>query len=92
MSSKKSGGSTHNKSNSNPKYLGVKKFGGQNVLAGNIIVRQRGNKFFPGPHIGQGKDFTLFAKKTGKVTFYVGWKDRTYITITDPVIPVVIAD
>jgi large subunit ribosomal protein L27 len=63
MSSKKGVGSSRNGRDSNPKYLGVKMYGGQVVKAGNIIVRQRGTKFRPGSNVGMGKDFTLFAMK-----------------------------
>ncbi|KAL8150919.1 hypothetical protein V2J09_020727, partial [Rumex salicifolius] len=66
---KKTGGSTKNGRDSNPKYLGVKKFGGERVIPGNIIVRQRGTRFHPGDYVGIGKDHTLFALKEGKVKF-----------------------
>lgn len=69
MAQKKAGGSTRNGRDSNPKYLGVKRFGGQVVKAGEIIVRQRGTKFHPGMHVGLGKDHTLFALKAGRVVF-----------------------
>lgn len=69
MAHKKGKGSTKNGRDSNSKRLGVKMFGGQQVVAGNIIVRQRGNKFFPGLNVGEGKDFTLFAKTDGTVKF-----------------------
>ena len=69
MAHKKAGGSTRNGRDSNPKYLGVKKFGGESAVAGNIIVRQRGTKFHPGDEVGMGRDFTLFALKDGKVQF-----------------------
>ncbi|MFZ2315470.1 MAG: 50S ribosomal protein L27 [Gammaproteobacteria bacterium] len=69
MAQKKAGGSTRNGRDSNPKYLGVKRFGGQIVKAGEIIVRQRGTKFHPGMHVGLGKDHTLFALKAGRVVF-----------------------
>ena len=62
MATKKAGGSTRNGRDSNPKYLGVKKFGGEHVIAGNIIIRQRGTKVHPGKNVGMGKDHTLFAK------------------------------
>lgn len=70
MAHKKAGGSTDNGRNSNAKRLGVKKFGGQGVIPGNIILRQRGNKFWAGDNVGTGKDFTLFAKTEGRVKFY----------------------
>ncbi len=69
MAHKKAAGSTKNGRDSNAKRLGVKVFGGQPVKTGGIIVRQKGNKFFPGTGVKQGKDFTLFATKDGVVTF-----------------------
>lgn len=69
MASKKGVGSTKNGRDSNPKYLGVKKFGGEKVIPGNIIIRQRGTKFHPGTNVGIGRDHTLFALKSGKVNF-----------------------
>ena len=69
MAHKKAGGSTRNGRDSNPKYLGVKLFGGQAVEAGNIIVRQRGTQFHPGAGVGLGRDHTLFALVDGKVEF-----------------------
>ncbi len=77
MAHKKSGGSTSNGRDSNPKYLGVKKFAGEFVKAGNIIVRQRGTKIHPGKNVGCGRDYTLFALVDGKVYFYVR-KNRKY--------------
>ena len=69
MAHKKSGGSSRNGRDSAGQRLGVKKFGGEAVLAGNILVRQRGTKFWPGENVGMGRDHTLFAKKTGHVKF-----------------------
>ncbi|MCD5396159.1 MAG: 50S ribosomal protein L27 [Candidatus Pacebacteria bacterium] len=69
MAKTKSAGSTKLGRDSRPKYLGVKIFGGQKVLPGMIIVRQRGTKFIPGKNVGRGKDDTLYAKKTGVVKF-----------------------
>ena len=69
MATKKAGGSSRNGRDSAGRRLGVKKFGGQLVMPGNIIVRQRGTKFHPGDNVGIGKDHTLFALKTGKVLF-----------------------
>ena len=69
MAHKKAGGSSRNGRDSAGRRLGVKKFGGQIVISGNIIVRQRGTKFHPGTNVGIGKDHTLFAKSDGKVTF-----------------------
>ncbi|MBE1287594.1 50S ribosomal protein L27 [Alteromonas sp. LMIT006] len=71
MAHKKAGGSTKNGRDSESKRLGVKRFGGQSVLAGNIIVRQRGTKFHPGNNMGIGRDHTLFALSDGKVQFDV---------------------
>jgi len=82
MAHKKAGGSTRNGRDSVSKRLGVKRFGGEEVLAGNIIVRQRGTKFHPGLNVGCGHDHTLFAKADGKVEFQVkGPKKRTYINV-----------
>ena len=69
MAHKKAGGSTRNGRDSESKRLGVKKFGGQHVVAGNILVRQRGTKFHPGVNVGCGRDHTLFAKADGVVKF-----------------------
>ena len=69
MAHKKGAGSTKNGRDSNSKRLGVKKFGGEKVRAGNILVRQRGMKFQPGLNVGCGKDFTLFALKDGSISF-----------------------
>ena len=69
MSHKKAGGSTKNGRDSNSKRLGVKLYAGQKVTAGNILVKQKGNKFFAGDNVGTGKDFTLFALKNGVVKF-----------------------
>ncbi len=69
MAHKKGQGSTRNGRDSNPQYLGVKRFGGQDVLGGTILVRQRGTRFFPGVNVGRGKDDTLFALTAGKVEF-----------------------
>ena len=71
MAHKKAGGSTRNGRDSNPKYLGVKRYGGQVINAGTIIVRQRGTKFHPGRNVGIGKDHTLFALITGSVVFSI---------------------
>ena len=69
MAHKKGQGSTRNGRDSNPQYLGIKRFGGEQVTGGSIIVRQRGTKFFPGTNVGRGKDDTLFAKIGGVVKF-----------------------
>ena len=81
MSSKKGVGSTRNGRDSNPKYLGVKKFGGQPVAAGNIIIRQRGTKYRPGINVGIGRDHTLFAKADGKVEFIKNSKKGKVVNI-----------
>ncbi len=82
MAHKKAGGSTRNGRDSNAKRLGVKRFGGEQVLAGNIIVRQRGTRFHAGDNVGIGKDHTLFATADGKVEFLVrGPKSRTYVQV-----------
>ena len=82
MAHKKAGGSTKNGRDSISKRLGVKRFGGQDVLAGNIIVRQRGTKFHPGDNMGIGRDHTLFALSDGKVQFEVrGPKNRKFVSI-----------
>ena len=69
MAHKKAGGSTRNGRESNPKYLGVKRYGGEAVLAGNILVRQRGTRFHAGENVGVGRDHTLYALSEGKVKF-----------------------
>lgn len=82
MAHKKAGGSTRNGRDSNAQRLGVKRFGGEVVKAGNIIVRQRGTRFHPGDNVGCGKDHTLFATADGKVVFEVkGPKKRKYVSI-----------
>ena len=81
MAHKKSGGSSRNGRDSAGQRLGVKKFGGEAVLAGNILIRQRGTKYWPGDNVGIGKDHTLFAKMTGAVRFVTKRNDRTYVAI-----------
>lgn len=82
MAHKKAGGSTKNGRDSNSKRLGVKRFGGQEVLAGNILIRQRGTKVHPGINVGIGKDHTLFAKADGVVKFETkGPKNRKTVSI-----------
>jgi large subunit ribosomal protein L27 len=82
MAHKKAGGSTRNGRDSESKRLGVKRFGGQTVLAGNILVRQRGTRFHPGLNVGCGKDHTLFAKADGTVVFETkGPKNRKYVSV-----------
>tara|TARA_B100001778_G_scaffold296414_1_gene269265 strand:+ start:260 stop:517 length:258 start_codon:yes stop_codon:yes gene_type:complete len=80
MATKKAGGSSRNGRDSAGRRLGVKKFGGENVIAGNIIVRQRGTKFHPGDNVGIGKDHTIFAIKNGKVTFKKT-RVRTFVSV-----------
>jgi len=80
MATKKAGGSSRNGRDSAGRRLGVKKFGGEIVISGNIIVRQRGTKFHPGTNVGIGKDHTIFAKKNGKVSFKKT-RNRTFISV-----------
>jgi large subunit ribosomal protein L27 len=81
MATKKAGGSSKNGRDSHSKRLGFKKFGGEVVIPGNIIVRQRGTKFYPGDNVGIGKDHTIFAITSGRVSFSSGKKNRTYISV-----------
>ena len=81
MAHKKAGGSTNNGRDSNPNMYGVKKYGGENVIPGNIIVRQCGSKFHAGNGVKQGKDFTLFAVKPGKVKFFHYNKKRQMVSV-----------
>ncbi len=82
MAHKKAGGSTRNGRDSESKRLGVKRYGGQQVIAGNIIIRQRGTKFHAGVNVGIGKDHTLFAKADGVVKFEVkGPKNRKFVSV-----------
>lgn len=82
MAHKKAGGSTSNGRDSESKRLGVKRFGGQQVTAGSIIIRQRGTKVHPGVNVGIGKDHTLFAKVAGEVKFEIkGEKSRKFVSI-----------
>ena len=81
MAHKKSGGSSRNGRDSAGRRLGVKKFGGEAVVGGNIIVRQRGTKFFPGDNVGIGKDHTLFATAASAVKFITKRDDRTYVNV-----------
>ena len=80
MATKKAGGSSRNGRDSAGRRLGVKKYGGQEVISGNIIVRQRGTKFHPGANVGIGKDHTIFATKDGKVSFKKT-RTRTFISV-----------
>ena len=81
MATKKAGGSSRNGRDSSGRRLGLKKSGGQFVKPGQIIVRQRGTKYYPGINVKIGKDHTIFALKKGVVLFKVGHKDRTFISI-----------
>jgi large subunit ribosomal protein L27 len=81
MAHKKAGGSSRNGRDSAGRRLGVKKFGGEAVIPGNIIVRQRGTKWWPGEGVGMGKDHTIFATAEGRVTFAKGFKGRTFISV-----------
>ena len=82
MAHKKAGGSSRNGRDSVSKRLGVKKFGGESVLAGNILIRQRGTKVHPGVNVGKGKDDTLFALVDGKVQFEIkGSKNRQFVSV-----------
>ena len=81
MAHKKAGGSTRNGRDSESKRLGVKKFGGEAVIPGNIIVRQRGTKWHPGDNVGIGKDHTLFALEQGAVAFRKKANGRTYVSV-----------
>lgn len=81
MAHKKAGGSTRNGRDSAGRRLGIKKYGGELVIPGNIICRQRGTKWYPGTGVGMGKDHTIFAVSEGNVTFKKGFKGRTFISV-----------
>ncbi len=81
MAHKKAGGSSRNGRDSAGRRLGIKKFGGEEVIPGNIIARQRGNKWWPGEGVGQGRDHTIFATAQGRVNFRKGLKNRTFISV-----------
>ncbi|MDJ0951071.1 MAG: 50S ribosomal protein L27 [Alphaproteobacteria bacterium] len=85
MAHKKAGGSSRNGRDSIGRRLGVKKYGGEAVIPGNIIVRQRGTKYHPGENVGMGKDHTIFAKVEGRVQFARKAGGRTYISVLPPV-------
>ena len=87
MAHKKAGGSSRNGRDSAGRRLGVKKFGGEPVLAGNIIIRQRGTKWHPGDNVGIGKDHTIFALTEGKVKFRKGGSGKTFVGV-EPSLPV----
>jgi large subunit ribosomal protein L27 len=84
MAHKKAGGSSRNGRDSEGRRLGVKKFGGQAVVPGNILVRQRGTVYHAGRNVGMGRDHTLFATAEGAVEFHSGTKARTYVSIVPP--------
>jgi large subunit ribosomal protein L27 len=81
MATKKAGGSSRNGRDSEGRRLGVKKFGGQSVISGNILIRQRGTKYHPGDNVGMGRDHTIFALCAGQVTFKRGVKNRMFISV-----------
>ena len=84
MAHKKAGGSSRNGRDSQSKRLGVKKFGGQDVVGGNIIIRQRGTRVYPGVNVGIGKDHTLFSLAVGRVRFHLGKLGRKYVSVDAP--------
>lgn len=84
MAHKKAGGSSRNGRDSESKRLGVKKFGGEQVIAGNILVRQRGTKWHPGTNVGIGRDHTLFAMADGKVEFRTKTNGRAFVSVVAP--------
>jgi large subunit ribosomal protein L27 len=81
MAHKKAGGSSRNGRDSAGRRLGVKRFGGEAVIPGNILARQRGTKWWPGAGVGMGRDHTIFAIEEGRVSFHRGFKGRTYISV-----------
>lgn len=81
MAHKKAGGSSRNGRDSEGRRLGVKKFGSEAVIAGNIIIRQRGTEYHPGRNVGMGRDHTLFALTDGTVVFSTGYKNRRYVHV-----------
>jgi large subunit ribosomal protein L27 len=87
MAHKKAGGSSRNGRDSAGRRLGVKKFGGEAVIAGNIIIRQRGSRVWPGRNVGMGKDHTLFALSDGRVVFHDGRLGRKYVSVDAPAAP-----
>lgn len=87
MAHKKAGGSSRNGRDSAGRRLGVKKFGGENVIGGNIIIRQRGTKFWPGVNVGMGKDHTLFALVPGAVAFETKRDNRCYVHVAAKAAP-----
>ena len=87
MAHKKAGGSSRNGRDTIGRRLGVKKFGGERVVPSNIIVRQRGTKFYPGDNVGMGKDHTLFALVEGQVKFHKGKAGRSFVSVQVPTPP-----
>jgi len=83
MATKKGGGSTSNGRDSAGRRLGVKKFGSEKVIPGNIIIRQRGTRFFPGENVGMGKDHTIFALKAGVVSFAKKARNRMFVNVVE---------
>jgi large subunit ribosomal protein L27 len=81
MAQKKAGGSSRNGRDSDGRRLGVKKFGGEVVAPGNILIRQRGTKYYAGTHVGMGRDHTLYALEAGHVQFSRGANDRTFVSV-----------
>lgn len=84
MAHKKAGGSSRNGRDSKGRRLGVKRFGGEAVVPGNILVRQRGTKFWPGAGVGLGRDHTIFAVTEGQVSFHTGFRGRTFVSVLPP--------
>jgi large subunit ribosomal protein L27 len=87
MAHKKAGGSSRNGRDSAGRRLGVKKFGGESVIPGNIIIRQRGTKWHPGANVGIGKDHTIFAKAEGVVSFHKGKNERAFVSVVTASLP-----
>ncbi len=81
MATKKAGGSSRNGRDSDGRRLGVKKYGGEKVIAGNIIIRQRGTNYWPGTNVGMGKDHTIYALTSGNVEFSTKAKDRVFVSV-----------
>jgi large subunit ribosomal protein L27 len=82
MAHKKAGGSSRNGRDSAGRRLGIKRFGGERVASGAIIVRQRGTRWWPGENVGMGRDHTIFATAPGNVQFHKGFKGRTFVSVT----------
>jgi large subunit ribosomal protein L27 len=84
MAHKKAGGSSRNGRDTAGRRLGVKKFGGETVVPGNILIRQRGTTVHPGEGVGMGRDHTIFAEVGGKVNFHISKRGRTFVSVTPP--------